>query len=150
MRDLTSIKIVQSPALQRGSNMSKPLTEDLLSFSGRRNRKSYILASLLIMAVMVVVWCVAVAVSYASDGYIAIFIAGLISIPAVIAGWALGSQRCRDFGWTGWAMLITIIPYVGWIFVIAIMFIPGNQGPNRYGPDMLGPLGGNPLRGMAA
>ena len=33
--------------------------------------------------------------------------------------------------------------------LIAIMFIPGNQGPNRYGPDMLGPAGGSPLRGMA-
>jgi uncharacterized membrane protein YhaH (DUF805 family) len=129
--------------------MSKPVTEDLLSFSGRRNRKSYILASLLIAAVMIVVWCVAGGVAYTNDSYIVFIVAGLISIPALIATWALGSQRCRDFGWTGWAMLITLIPYVGWLFAIAIMFIPGNQGPNRYGPDMLGPAGGNPLRGMA-
>lgn len=130
--------------------MSKPVTKDLFSFSGRRNRKSYILASLLIFAVMVLVWCVACAIAYANGGYVTFIIAGLISIPAAIAGWALGSQRCRDFGWTGWAMLITLIPYVGWLFAVAIMFIPGNQGSNRYGPDMLGPPGGNPLRGMAA
>lgn len=129
--------------------MSKPVAEDLFAFSGRRNRKSYILASLLIFAVMILVWCAAGAISYVNDAYILLIVAGLISIPAVIATWALGSQRCRDFGWTGWAMLITLIPYVGWIFAIAIMFIPGNQGPNRYGPDMLGPVTGSPMRGMA-
>jgi uncharacterized membrane protein YhaH (DUF805 family) len=130
--------------------MSKPVMEDLFSFSGRRNRKSYILASLLIFAVMILMWCIIGAMAYASGSYIGFIVGGLLSIPAVIITWALGSQRCRDFGWTGWAMLLTLIPYVGWIFAIAIMFIPGNQGPNRYGPDMLGPPGGNPLRGMAA
>jgi uncharacterized membrane protein YhaH (DUF805 family) len=134
---------------QRELNMSKPVTEDLFSFSGRRNRKSYIFASLLIFAVIVLVWCVAGAISYASNGYALFIVAGLISIPAAVAGWALGSQRCRDFGWSGWAMLITLIPYVGWIFAIAIMFIPGTQGPNRYGPDMLSQLSSDPLRGMA-
>ena len=129
--------------------MSKPVTEDLFSFSGRRNRKSYIFASLLMFAAIVVVWIVAVAISYASNGYALFIVAGLVSVPAAIAGWALGSQRCRDFGWSGWAMLITLIPYVGWIFAIAIMFIPGNQGPNRYGPDMLGQFNSNPTRGMA-
>ncbi|HEX4368195.1 MAG TPA: DUF805 domain-containing protein [Rhodopila sp.] len=129
--------------------MSKPVTEDLFSFSGRRNRKSYILASLLIAAVMILIWCVAGVTAYANTSEVMLIVAGLLSIPAVITTWALGSQRCRDFGWTGWAMLITLIPYVGWIFAIAIMFIPGNQGPNRYGPDMLGPSAGSPLRGMA-
>jgi uncharacterized membrane protein YhaH (DUF805 family) len=134
---------------QRESNMSKPVTEDLFSFSGRRNRKSYILASLLLFAIILVVWCIAGAVGYATNGYFMFIIAGILSIPAAIAGWALGSQRCRDFGWSGWAMLITLIPYVGWIFAIAIMFIPGTQGPNRYGPDMLMQSHGDPLQGMA-
>jgi uncharacterized membrane protein YhaH (DUF805 family) len=117
--------------------MSKPILEDWFSFSGRRNRKSYILATLLLAAVACVVWIIATWISYATDGYALYIVAGILSVPAAIAGWALSSQRCRDFGWTGWAVLITLIPYVGWIFSIAIMFIPGTQGPNRYGPDIL-------------
>jgi uncharacterized membrane protein YhaH (DUF805 family) len=117
--------------------MSKPVTEGLFSFSGRRNRKSYILASLLIFAVVAVLWAIIGTITYNVDGNGPLWIAGLLSIPAAVAGWALGGQRCRDFGWTGWAMLITLIPYVGWLFGVAIMFIPGNQGPNRYGPDPL-------------
>jgi uncharacterized membrane protein YhaH (DUF805 family) len=45
-----------------------------------------------------------------------------------VSGWAVSGQRCRDFGWTGWAALITIVPYVGWIFAIALLFIPGTDG----------------------
>jgi uncharacterized membrane protein YhaH (DUF805 family) len=146
----TSSSILGIEVTQWEPRMSKPVMEDLFSFSGRRNRKSYILASLLIFAVILLVWCVAAFMTYASNGYVPVIIAGLISIPVAIAAWALGSQRCRDFGWTGWAMLITLIPYVGWIFSIAIMFIPGTQGPNRYGPDMLEPSNGGALRGMAA
>ncbi|HET6608094.1 MAG TPA: DUF805 domain-containing protein [Rhodopila sp.] len=117
--------------------MSKPVMEDLFSFRGRRNRQSYILASLAFLVIMIVVWAIAFFVSYSSDSLMTMIIAGLLSIPFAIVGWALGSQRCRDFGWTGWAMLLTLIPYVGWIFAIAIMFIPGTQGSNRYGPDPL-------------
>lgn len=117
--------------------MPKPVMEDLFSFSGRRNRKSYILASLAFFAIMAVIWIIVAIISYSNDNYLMFLVAGLISIPAAVVGWALGSQRCRDFGWTGWAMLITLIPYVGWIFAVAIMFIPGTQGPNRYGSDPL-------------
>lgn len=117
--------------------MSKPAMEDLFSFNGRRNRKSYIFASLAFVAITIVIWIIAGIISYSSNSIIGIIIAGLLSIPAVIVGWALGSQRCRDFGWTGWAMLLTLIPYIGWIFAVAIMFIPGTQGPNRYGADPL-------------
>ena len=114
--------------------MSKPVFEDVLAFSGRRNRKSYFLYAVLVFVLLAVIWGVALAMAY-NDGWSGIIIAGLISLPIVVSSWTVGAQRCRDFGWTGWAMLITLIPYIGWIFALAIMFIPGNQGSNRYGPD---------------
>lgn len=117
--------------------MSKPAMEDLFSFNGRRNRKSYILASLAIFALLALLWIVATVLAYGSNSLAGLLVAGVLSIPAAIVSWAISSQRCRDFGWTGWAVLITLIPYVGWLFAIAIMFIPGNQGANRYGPDPL-------------
>jgi uncharacterized membrane protein YhaH (DUF805 family) len=119
--------------------MSKPVFEDLFSFSGRRNRKSYLLYLLATTVVTSVIWGIAVAAMY-SAGWGPLVIAGLITVPILVSAWAVGAQRCRDFGWTGWAMLINIIPYVGWIFSLAILFIPGNQGPNRYGPDPIGTM----------
>ena len=117
--------------------MSKPVFEDLFSFEGRRNRKSYLLATLTILAALLVVWGVFIGIAAASS-WAALAIPIILTIPVVVMAWAIGSQRCRDFGWTGWAILITLLPYVGWIFSLAILFIPGTQGPNRYGPDPLG------------
>ena len=89
------------------------------------------------IAVIIVVWTVAGIGPYSSGGYGMLIAAGVVTLPIIVSSWATGGQRCRDFGWTGWAMLITLIPYIGWLWGIAIMFIPGTQGPNRYGPDPL-------------
>lgn len=121
--------------------MSKPVFEDLFTFSGRRNRMSYFLYQLALLAAFFVVGMLfAARISSLHDPadvgieMVAIFV---LIIPALISSWAVSAQRCRDFGWTGWAVLITAIPYIGWIFAIALLFIPGNEGANRYGPDPL-------------
>ena len=113
--------------------MSKPVLSDLYTFSGRRNRKSYFLYVLLFAVIMVVLWSMAMASR--SEGMI--IVASLITLVLAISSWAVSAQRCRDFGWTGWAVLITLLPFVGWIFSLAMIFIPGNVGANRYGPDPL-------------
>lgn len=117
--------------------MSKPVLEDLFRFSGRRNRKSYILYVLGLFGAMIVMWGVAVAMAV-DDSWSGVVIAGLATLPMIVSSWAVGAQRCRDFGWTGCAILITALPYVGFIFWFVILFIPGTEGPNRYGPDPLG------------
>lgn len=117
--------------------MSKPVTEDLFSFRHRRNRGSYIWAVLAQLFLFILIWGVAVVLSFHNGRFGPLGGAGVLMIPILVSGWAIGGQRCRDFGWTGWAMLITLIPYIGWIFALAIMFIPGTLGPNRYGPDPL-------------
>lgn len=67
-------------------------------------------------------------------GFIA---AALLFVPVTVSSWAVGGQRCRDFGWTGWAVLLTMIPYIGLLFAVALMVIPGTVGDNRYGADLL-------------
>ena len=121
--------------------MSKPIFEDPFRFSGRRNRKSYILYSLAIFAALVGV-IVSLDRPIATGpygepafdvGHLALM--GLAFILFVVSSGAVGAQRCRDFGWSGWAILITLIPYVGPAFVLALWFIPRTPGDNRYGDD---------------
>ena len=119
--------------------MSKPVLSDLFTLSGRRNRKSYFLYTILFIIAITAVWIIAVgAAADEGDLGLALVIAFLVTLPAAISAWIVGGQRCRDFGWTGWAILLVFVPLVGWIFYIAIFFIPGRQGVNRYGPDPLG------------
>ncbi|WP_297339283.1 DUF805 domain-containing protein [Pseudophaeobacter sp.] len=119
--------------------MSKPVFEDLFSFEGRRNRKSYIYFSLAMIALSMVLGFVLVPIAVGTGGVgMVLFV---LFLPILVSSWAVGAQRCRDFGWSGWAILIAMIPYVGVLFALAILFIPGNQGANRYGADPVGPSG---------
>jgi uncharacterized membrane protein YhaH (DUF805 family) len=122
--------------------MSKPVLQDVFKFSGRRNRKSYILLTLaqigaLIGLAIAAVIAVALLGSVAPLGYVLMLavIAGFIAV--AVSGWASGSQRIRDFGHSGVWILLTLIPYVGWIVCLAIMFVPSSEGENRYGSSCI-------------
>ncbi len=122
--------------------MSKPVFEDLFRFSGRRNRKSYALYFLAMLMMIAVTFSVATVSALESKNessfILGIGLLTLESLVFLIPSVAVGGQRCRDFGWTGWAYLLVIVPYVGWIFGLALLFIPGTDGPNRYGPNPIG------------
>ncbi len=118
--------------------MSKPVFDDLFTFRGRRNRKSYFLYALAVFGLWLLfaILFIVPAASKSDSGMAAMAVVGfLLLVPTAISSWAVGGQRCRDFGWTAWAVLLTAIPYIGILFAIAFMVIPGNVGDNRYGPD---------------
>ena len=122
--------------------MSKPVFQDLFTFSGRRNRKSYIGFVVMTFVVLLVIGIsmVQLTPSLPSNQDVVIYpgvFALFLLLPLMVAGWAVAAQRCRDFGWTGWAALILLIPYIGQFFAIALMVIPSTIGANRYGPDPL-------------
>lgn len=118
--------------------MSKPMFEEVFRFSGRRNRQSYLLFNLTVFGVLLggaLLVGAASAVLGEAAGAVLFVPAALALVAASIASIIVGAQRCRDFGWTGWAVLITVLPFVGFLFALVMLFLPGTQGPNRYGPD---------------
>ena len=124
--------------------MSKPVFEDLFKFSGRRNRQSYIYVLLaqigaLIGLGVVAVIASALLTSVAPLGWLLLLatLAGFVTV--AWSGWATGSQRIRDFGHSGVWILLVLVPYVGWLVSLAIMFVPSDSGDNRYGPNQLTP-----------
>lgn len=46
----------------------------------------------------------------------------------------IGSQRLHDAGWSAWLLLLNLVPFVGSVFPLLMMGVPGNAGPNQYGP----------------
>ena len=122
--------------------MSKPVFQDVFKFSGRRNRKSYILllvaqiVALLLLSI-VTMFALAIMPSAAPLGYLLLLavLAGFVAV--AVSGWANGSQRIRDFGQSGVWILLTLVPYIGWIVSLAIMFVPSSEGENRYGPSCI-------------
>ena len=122
--------------------MSKPVFQDLLKFSGRRNRQSYILVLLAQVAALIGLGIVAIIAaalltSVAHLGWLLLLatLAGFFTV--AWSGWATGSQRIRDFDRSGVWILLVLIPYVGWVVSLAIMFVPSSPGDNRYGASCI-------------
>ncbi|WP_405048121.1 DUF805 domain-containing protein [Flexibacterium corallicola] len=53
----------------------------------------------------------------------------------IVAGTAIQTQRIRVFNFSGWFVLVSLISYIGWIFSLAILFVPGSKGLNNFGAD---------------
>lgn len=122
--------------------MSKPVFQDVFKFSGRRNRQSYIYMLLAQIAALiglsaVALFAVAIMASAAPLSYLllATSLAGFVAVG--VSGWATGSQRIRDFGYSGVWILLVLVPYVGWLVSLAIMFVPSTSGENKYGPSCI-------------
>lgn len=43
-------------------------------------------------------------------------------------------KRLHDANVTGWASLLLLIPLVSYVVTLALLFIPGTKGDNRFGP----------------
>lgn len=41
--------------------------------------------------------------------------------------------RCHDLGWSQWLAAIQLIPYVGAIFTLILLVVPGNRDENAHG-----------------
>ncbi|EPN36417.1 hypothetical protein A245_40598, partial [Pseudomonas syringae pv. actinidiae ICMP 19096] len=52
----------------------------------------------------------------------------------VTIGVMIGVQRLHDLGWSGWLLLLNLVPFVGSLFPFLIMLLPGTRGANQYGP----------------
>jgi uncharacterized membrane protein YhaH (DUF805 family) len=122
--------------------MSKPVFQDVFKFSGRRNRQSYIYMLLaqigaLIGLSIVAMIATTLLTSVAPLGWLLLLavIAGFVAV--CVSGWATGSQRIRDFNRSGVWILLVLIPYVGWVVSLAIMFVPSTPGDNQYGASCI-------------
>lgn len=49
-------------------------------------------------------------------------------------------KRLHDFDASGWWILALLIPGIGWLWGLAIFFIPGTEGANRFGERSNKPL----------
>jgi len=64
-----------------------------------------------------------------------LLIGAVVGLALTLLELTVVARRCHDAGWTGWLCLIILLPYVGFAFMILMLFMPGSKGPNTYGPD---------------
>ncbi|MBR3631693.1 MAG: DUF805 domain-containing protein [Elusimicrobiaceae bacterium] len=101
----------------------------LFSWEGRICRRQYLLAFILI------VFGTAILAAGVSDGrgsegaaQVLMFLAQLALIPTQI-------KRLHDIGWSGWIILLALIPGINLILGLGLFLFSGTKGPNKYGED---------------
>lgn len=58
----------------------------------------------------------------------------VVGIAVAVVGIMIGVQRLHDIGWSGWLLLVTLVPIVGGVFSLLMFIIPGSTAANRFGP----------------
>ena len=95
------------------------------SASGRIGRLRYLAYS---TGASLLAGCVAAVLGGALGGF-GMILALLVYIAVVVFGIMIAIQRSHDMDWSGWTVLLFLIPLVGLIWV----FKPGSEGMNTYG-----------------
>lgn len=121
------------PQAQVGEQLPEYGELKVFSTSGRIGRVRYLGWSMALMLAFLPIGGVILGSFALSDA-----LAGLLTIAAclalVVASVCIGVQRLHDMGWSGWLWLLNFVPVVGSVFALLMLFMPGTDGPNRYGP----------------
>jgi uncharacterized membrane protein YhaH (DUF805 family) len=105
----------------------------VFSTDGRIGRLRYLAWSLVLMfaasGVMAVV-AIAASISEVLGGLLGI----AVVIGMLVVSVQIGAQRLHDIGWSGWLLLLNIVPIINSVFWLLMLVIPGTLGANRFGP----------------
>lgn len=104
-------------------------------FSGRARRKEYWMFALInaIALLALAFWDGAAGTfDYETGGGL---FSGLYSLLVLLPSLAVGVRRLHDTGRSGWWLLISFIPLIGFIVLLVFLTSDSEGGPNRFGPN---------------
>lgn len=108
-------------------------------FDGRSSRTEYWLFFITLYGAIIVLAMFAGLLDEASGGsgvsVLFLILLGVGVLAALIPSWSVTIRRLHDQDKSGWMVLLTFIPFIGWIFGLIFAFTPGTEGENEYGPD---------------
>jgi uncharacterized membrane protein YhaH (DUF805 family) len=110
------------------------MKEAYFSFEGRLGRLNFWFRSLALIVASVVLMFL---LSTASDTS-GVLLGIVICLPIWIAQISLNVRRLHDLNYSGWYVLVGLVPLVNVIYIIALLFVKGTAGPNKFGDDPVG------------
>lgn len=132
-----AVATAASPYAPPQANVAEQLPQyselKVLGVSGRIGRVRYLGWLMAMTLCFIPIMLIGTGIA-AMSSTLAILVLGIVSIAAVVIGIFIGVQRLHDIGWSGWLLLVHLVPVVGSVFALLMLIIPGTQGVNRYGP----------------
>lgn len=126
-----------SPTCNTTTNVPKPelslwgyfweCIDNYFKFEGRARRKE-IWGFMVFAAVFYMILLFIVSLGWFSDKALLFYLLFLL-IPQL----AVNMRRLHDLGLSGWWLLVGIIPFIGFLGAIALLFVEGEKITNKYG-----------------
>jgi len=141
--DMSEANPYSAPESALNTGQDALYTPKIISFQGRIGRMRYLAYSLGFSLLMNLVMTPFVgfsammggmAGSPESMGTLSIIVLALITIVSLVIGVMFVKRRLNDLNRSGWWMLLFIVPVVNLLLIIYLLFFPGTDGANNYGP----------------
>ncbi|WP_293886933.1 MULTISPECIES: DUF805 domain-containing protein [unclassified Sphingobacterium] len=115
----------------------KVVRDNYANFEGRARRKEYWMFVLAVFVLFFALGIVGGILSVVSDTLASLFygIMGLAYLALLIPAIAVTVRRLHDTNKSGWFILVSLIPFVGSLYLLYLEILEGDKGPNQYGPD---------------
>lgn len=150
----SAMKIINNEILKNKNDIEKNdvvqmIREKYLSFSGRLNRKAYIIRGLIAYVIMMILLAIVDVlfedeISFdefgmltTSPGTAELFFTFVICAIGIVIMVSLGVRRLHDLNRTGWMILLNCVPIANIALSVYMVFFKGTEGGNEYGPDPL-------------
>ena len=114
-----------SAAFDSGGGIGK-----LFSGSGRISRLEYFLTLVGIWGAVIVIWAITAVLDAPTLLLLLMLAAWLV---ATVVSVVAGIKRLHDFDQSGWLILLNLIPFVGFILLLVLLFKGSSPGLNQYG-----------------
>ena len=104
-------------------------------FSGRARRSEYWYFALfnVIFAICAMILDNVLGLAFAGIGYGPLYL--IYALATFIPGVAVAVRRLHDVSKSGWMYFIILIPIIGAIWLLVLLFTESQQGENKWGPN---------------
>lgn len=103
-------------------------------FSGRARRKEYWYFTLFSV---IISWTLS-SIDMLFGIYVFSIISIIYSLLVFIPSFAVLVRRLHDIGKSGWYFFLLFIPLIGWIWLLVLLCMEGEQKPNKWGENPKG------------
>lgn len=141
--DMNDSNPYSAPGAELDNAQDSAYKPKIISFNGRIGRMRYLAysigATFLLMAVMMPLIGMSAFVGAGMGGDTGMSMLGMLGvavyyIAAILISVMYAKRRLNDLNRSGWWFLLFIVPVVNLLLAIYLIFFPGTDGQNDYGP----------------
>lgn len=107
-------------------------------FEGRLGRTHFGYSVLAMIGIAIVLQIIVAVFTSVSDalGMLVNLVAIVALIPVMVVSLGVSARRYHDLGWSGWFVLLGLVPIVGFVMLLVQLFKPSVAGSNQYGTTL--------------